>query len=666
METIAAADYPALSFVADPDISPGGERVAFVRRTARDAGTTEATVYVAPVGGGEPRQFTATAGEDAAPRWSPAGDRLAFVSDRGDRERPQLWVMPADGGEARRATGVAGGVGAFAWRPDGSGLAFVQSVTEAEREAGHDLAADPDYEREAPDPRVVDRTVSRTAESDADGARDQVYLVDLGDGVVERLTDGGPDAGCPAFGDADTLFYTVEAGAEPDDSAAVDVRARDLAADETETVLEATGRNVELAATDDRLAYTHTPSGRTTLGQTEIDVYDRTTGEIATVTADLDRTVADLGLAFHPDDALYFATPEPRGVALRRVTEGVETVLGGRRHVEGFSVGADAVAVTQSEWDYPGDVFAATPAGAEEARLTRVNADYLDGRAVREPERVTVESAGHETEGWVLTPPDIEPDREYPLAVLVHGGPHSVRSAGGSMWHEVQTLAARGYVVFWCNPRGSVGRGAAFARAAEGDWGAVAAADVLAGADRVAERPSVDPDAQFVAGGGFGAFVAAWLVGHTDRFRGVVARRGVYDLASFDGATDGADRLVEDEFGVTPRTAPGHPGEQSSAGPGAIETPTLILHGEDDDRAPVCNAELLYRALRKRGVDTRLVRYPREGHELPRRGEPGHVVDQLERTVRWFDGYSPHHDAPAPLARGDGGLSTGPDDTPDK
>jgi dipeptidyl aminopeptidase/acylaminoacyl peptidase len=669
MERVEATDYYDLSAVSDPEISPDGERVAYVVRTPGDAKSYRATVHLARLGGGEPRQLTADEGEDEAPRFGPGGERLVFASDRGDYDTAQLRLLPLDGGESRRVTAVPGAVSDVTWAPDGSRIAFTQSTTAAERETETDLDCDPDYEREPPDPRVVDRTVYRADGRYFDGTRRHVYVLDLERECVERITDGERDVGAPAWGDGDTLYWTVARGEDPDDSAVYGIEGHDLPTGETETLTRTTGWDPAIAATPaGRIAYVRVPETNLAMRQAEVDVYDRETGETATLTAGLDRTVGDLGIEWDPEgEWVYFLTPDEGSVVLRRADrECVETVLGGDRHVDGFAVGRDAVAVTHSEWDHPGDVVAATPGGAEEVRLTRVNADYLAGRAVREPEELRFESEGTVIQGWVLTPPDLDPDASYPLAVEVHGGPHATWSPAGTMWHEFQTLAARGYVVFWCNPRGSTGYGEDFATAIKGDWGAVTLRDVLAGADRVAQREYVDADAQFLTGGSFGGFLTGWAVGHTDRFRGAVAQRGVYHLASFYGTSD-AYRLVEWDFEATPWTDPVSLWEQSPmAYADEVETPTLLLHSEDDYRVPVSEAETFYRYLRKNGVETRLVRYPREGHELSRSGEPGHVVDRIERLCRWFDGYSPYHDAPPALERDPAAGLSGAGETDDE
>ncbi|WP_276279983.1 S9 family peptidase [Halorussus caseinilyticus] len=673
MDTIRASDYHDIVQVEDPRVSPDGERVAFVRKVPSGDDEYEATVYVVPVGGDEPRQFTVAEGVDSHPRWSPSGDRLAFVSTRGaDDDRSQLWVMPTDGGEARRVTDVAGGVSEVAWSPDGRRIAFVQQATAEDREEGRDLGlGGEEFDPEDPDPRVIDRLVYRAGERYFDGRRSHVYVADLGDDEVTRLTDGDYDHEQPEWADETTLYYGAHRTGDPDDNAVIDVAEYDLeVGEETETVTQTTGWSLTLAAAGDgRLAYTYTPEENATLRQTEIEVLDPETGEVTTPTESLDRTLSmSMPVQWGPNDEnIYFLTPDEGEFAVWRApgdaSSDPERVVGDGE-VGSATVGEDKIAFVRSEWDHPGDVFVSTLGGAETRRLTRINSEYLDDRAVCQPEEVRFEGGdGDEVQGWVLTPPDFEEGGEYPLAVEIHGGPHSMWTTSGTMWHEFQLLAARGYVVFWSNPRGSTGYGEQFmAEIGEGQWGPPAYEDVMAGVDEVASRDYVDEGDMFVTGGSYGGYMTTWVVGHTDRFSGAVSQRGVYDLNSFYGSTD-AFKLIEWDFDTTPSDDAPFLWEQSpTAYADEVDTPTLLIHSDDDYRVPVNNAEMLYLLYNKNGVETRLVRYPREGHELSRSGEPAHVVDRLERIVRWFDGYSDHHDAPTALERGDDGLSVGNDE----
>ena len=662
-----------------------------------------------------PRRLTLAEGVDAEPRWSPSGDRLAFTSTRGaDDDRQQLWILPMHGGEARQVTNVVGGVSEVAWSPDGDRIAFTQSVTSADREADRDLSVPDEYDPDDhPDPRVIDRTVYRSNQSYFDGRRSGVYVVDAdavvdgvadrpgtnGDAVdpeaasVRRLTDRDADFAAPEWGDSDTLYYTESVGDDPDDSYEIAIHAHDLVADTVERVHTTTGWGASLAATPDgRVAFTHTDPDQASMNQRDLHVLDRGDDEVRSLTDDLDRGLGyEASPQWGPDDGtLYFATPDEGQTALwsvpadgsappkRRFRRGA--IAGATVGKRGSSRGTDperdaatataapdpsgddvAVAVVLSEWDHPGDVFCFDAATDETVRLTELNEALLADRHVGEPDPIRFDSDGVEIQGWVLTPPAFDPDEEYPLVVEIHGGPHAMWTTSGTMWHEFQTLAARGYVVFWSNPRGSSGYGESFLQAIERDWGDVTLRDVEAGVDTVIEQFPIDEENLFVTGGSFGGFMTAWTVGRSDRFRAAVAQRGVYDLTGFYGSTDGAYKLVEGDFDTVPSAEPGWLWEQSpTAHADDVDTPTLLIHAEDDTRTPICTAELYHRILRKNGVDTRFVRYPREGHELSRSGEPAHIVDRIERIVRWFDGYSDHHDAPRALDRpDDDGLTAG-------
>jgi dipeptidyl aminopeptidase/acylaminoacyl peptidase len=666
---VAAPDFAELVQVEQPRVAPGGDHVAFVRTVPEDGESYESTVYLVSTGGGGPRRFTISEGVDSEPRFGPGGDRLAFVSTRGaDGDRPQLWVVPTDGGEGEQVTNVAGGVGDIAWNPDGTHIAFTQQASTAERDGEHDIDAE-GYEPAEPDPRVVDRTVFRSMERYFDGRRSHVYRLALADGSVDRLTGGDRDFTTPTWGDGETLYYAKSVGEpDPDDSLAYEIVAHDLADGTAETVHEATGWGQQLAATaDGRVAHTVTDPDQATLQQTELAVLDVETGAVSRPTANLDRTLSyDTVPQWGPDtERLYFTTPDEGAVALWAVPwdgdgrNAERVVREDWTSIDGAHVGEDLVAVVQSEWDHPGDLFATSHEGTERRRLTSVNGDYLDDRAVSRPEELRYEpgKAGpgdrpEQLQGWLLTPPDFDPEKQYPLVVEIHGGPHAMWTTSGTMWHEFQTLAARGYVVFWSNPRGSAGYGETFMTAIERNWGEVTASDVLAGVETAVDRAYVDEDQLFVTGGSFGGFATAWMVGTTDRFKAAVSQRGVYDLAGFYGSTDGAYKLVEGDFDTTPWAEPEFLRERSPAGHAQdVTTPTLLLHSEDDYRTPVCTAELFHRILRKHGVDTRLVRYPDEGHELSRSGQPDHIVDRLERIARWFDGYSESHEVPTPLDR---------------
>ena len=208
-----------------------------------------------------------------------------------------------------------------------------------------------------------------------------------------------------------------------------------------------------------------------------------------------------------------------------------------------------------------------------------------------------------------------------------------------SMWHEWQVAAARGYLVFFCNPRGSEGYGESWRDAIHANWGIADAPDIHAGIDALIARGGVDPARIGVTGGSYGGYMTAWLIAHSDRFACAVAARGVYNLMTEHGTSD-AHELIEYEFDGFPWEMHEKLWQHSPiAHAHKITTPLRILHSELDFRVPISEAEQLFSILRRRKQIVELVRYPREGHELTRSGEPRHRADHMERTLEWFDRY---------------------------
>jgi dipeptidyl aminopeptidase/acylaminoacyl peptidase len=696
MERIQASDYHDIAKPGDVRLSPDGEQVAFVRQVPDDDESYESTIYLtASDGSDDPRQFTVSEGSDSQLRWSPGGDRLAFVSNRGkDDDRPQLWLLPVDGGEARQVTEVPAGVQSISWSPDGTRIAFTQSTTADEREddLDVDISDEEEYERETPDPRVVDRTVYRTAQNYFDGARSHVYVAHVGDGLpgvddvtVERITDGDVDHDSPVWGDTATLYYAAsDVGDDPDDSNRYSIYAYDTDDESAENVHESSGWGSGLAANETgQVAFLYSEEEQASIQPTELKVLDVESGEVSWVTEGLDRGLGyEAAPQWTPDgDRVVFSTPDEGKTSVWSAPGDASEAP--RRLVRPGSVsaghvGTDRFAFAMSEWDHPGDVFVCPRETADEpgldggegavrddcVRLSELNDSYLEEVSVQEPEELHFDSEQGEVHGWTITPEGFEAGDSYPLAVEIHGGPHAMWTTSGTMWHEFQTLAARGYVVFWSNPRGSTGYGKEYMQAIERDWGDATLTDVMAGVDLLCDRDYVDEDDVHVTGGSFGGYMTSWAVGQTDFFRSAVSQRGVYDFTGFYGSTDGAYKLVEGDYDTTPWDEPEFLWEQSPTGHAhKVDTPTLLIHSDDDYRTPVCTAELWHRMLRKQGTDTRFVRYPREGHELSRSGEPGHVVDRIERSARWFDGYSEYQDAERALDRDrNDGLSAGEDD----
>jgi dipeptidyl aminopeptidase/acylaminoacyl peptidase len=688
-----ADDLYQLGWIEDPRVSPDGRMVAYVRVTVdRARNRYRRAIWLVPAAGGAPRRLTSGLKSDTTPRWRSDGRLLAFVSDRED-DTPQIYTIALGGGEARRLTRLRHGATEPAWAPHGGRIAFLGRANEQERAAEDrgDQPAMPEDEWEIRqlkmrqdheealrfDPRVLTRLPYRGGTSFYDDRRNQIYLVDFAEegedgaepATPRRLTDGDFHHGAPVWmPGGDAILTTATRDLEADSIFAyydvLRIPVPDSGRDEPIRLTEAGFSYFDPTPSPDGrlIALRRLPDDRPLAAGARIAVMPAAGGTPRDLTAEADLSVERFhwqpggeGLLFaagwrgaqevyqvalphkemggHGDDEDLHLAVSPSPCLLVSPAP--------NRFVEAFDVGPDGgVAMVVGSAANPCELYMRSPDGAE-IQLTRINTALLAQRAVAPIEElVYVASDGCEVQGWAIRPPDYDPARQYPLAVHIHGGPHVMWGPGfRSMWHEWQVAAARGYVVFFCNPRGSEGYGERWRDAIHASWGTSDAPDILAGVDAMIARGGVDPARVAVTGGSYGGYMTVWLIAHSDRFRCAVAARGVYNLIS-EHSTSDAHELIELEFD-------GYPWQRHEllwahsplAHAHKIRTPLRILHSERDYRVPISEAEQLFASLRRRKQVVELVRYPREGHELTRAGEPRHRADHMERTLEWFDRY---------------------------
>jgi dipeptidyl aminopeptidase/acylaminoacyl peptidase len=668
--SITIDDLYALDWIEDVQISPDGQLVAYVRVSVDRANNRyRRAIYLAPTAGGTPRRFTAGTRQDRQPRWSPDGAALAFVSTRDD-ERGQIYLIARDGGEARQITALPNGASDPVWHPDGTQLACLSLVNEAERQAEADptpAPADAWEQRRAAearkhadelrnDPMVVTKLPYRSGTSFFDDRRRHIYLLDLPaadapPARARRITDGDLHYAPPAWmPDGSALLTTATRDPEADSLFAYYDVLRVPLDGGSPTALTSAGFSYfdPRPSPDGRqIAFLRLHEDRLLAEGTRVAIIPATGGEPHDLTAHTDLNVEQFhwqpdgnGVLFSAGwhgDAHVYAIGLPGTPTYR---DG-ETLVGGRRIVSDFAVSRDGtIAFVAGSDSDPCNLFVRTPDG-NERQLTNLNAELLATRisAPIEELRYTAPD-GQTVQGWCLYPPNFDPTQRYPLAVHIHGGPHTMWGPGfRSMWHEWQANAAAGYIVFFCNPRGSDGYGEAWRHAIFGAWGEADMGDILAGVEQMIAHGHVDPTRIAVTGGSYGGYMTTWLISHDDRFCCAVAARGVYNLISHHSTSD-AHELIEMEFGGFPWELHEELWDHSPlAHAHKINTPLLLLHAERDFRVPISEAEQLFAFLRRQKKVVELVRYPREGHELTRTGEPNHRADHMRRTLAWFDRY---------------------------
>ncbi len=655
---ITPEDFHDLRQVGDAQISPDGERVAYVMTEPdRVKNSYRNSIWIVAAGVGEPSRLTqGCVRGDTSPRWSPDGARLAFLSDRGGKN--QIHVIELAGGEARAVTGMAGGVNEFTWRPDGAGFFFVSRVRADE--VGAEGAAEPPPlpeaekklederrrldEEKRTDPRVIRRLVYRAGNTYWDERRAHIYHVPLEGGRATRWTEGEFDHELPSCLPGASGFITASNRTGEEDlnfEAKIWRVDSPLGVPAPLTEGPDPDSHARVSPCGRWIAFLRVGARELASNLTRLFVMPATGGAPRELAGALDRTVADF--AFSPDGNSIFALVPSEGdcgIVRFQVESGAhERVSFDRRFVHAFSVSRETLAFAATEPDSPSDIHVAPASGGAATRRTKVHSKWLSGKRWSRPEEIRVKSAdGTEIQGWYYPPAEGSAPGKHPLLLNIHGGPHVMWSHSfPSMWHEFQVFASNGYGVLAMNPRGSDGYGEAFTKGNLGSWGEADQPDLEAALDHVLANHPVDPARVYITGGSYGGFMTAWMISHSDRFRAAVAQRGVYHLLSFSGATD-IPWFIEMEFGSDPWDAPEKvwPFSPLKHAPN-IRIPLLLLHSDCDFRAPIINAEELFVRLKMLRREVVLVRYPREGHELSRSGEPAHRVDRLQRIFGWME-----------------------------
>jgi len=315
----------------------------------------------------------------------------------------------------------------------------------------------------------------------------------------------------------------------------------------------------------------------------------------------------------------------------------------GKCHVKGFSVNGrtNRVVLIHADLDNPGEIVVCPTQYDGEMRSVRcsdLNKFLHLERTLGHTREVMIKSFDDtEVQGWLVTPPDFKPNRKYPAILEIHGGPRV--QYGHTFFHEMQYLAAKGYVVLYTNPRGGAGRGETWAEAIHGGWGDLDHKDLMAAADFLEKQPCVNPKKIGVTGGSYGGYMTNWIIGHTDRFAAAVTQRSVVNLKTFVGTSDTGWMLAR-EFKGYPWT-----NEESYEKCSPItylkdvRTPVLIIHSESDLRCSIEQAEQMFVMLKVLKRKVEMVRFPGEPHSLSRHGRPDRRIARLEWIDKWFRKY---------------------------
>ena len=674
---ITEKDLLKFTWIADPQISPDGATVAFVRVTVNEKDNRyETSIFAVPAGGGAaPRRLTSGT-RDTTPRWAPDGKRLVFVralEKEGKPQPPQIYLLQMDGGEARAITEGASGAGNPVWSPDGQQIAFTRETGPAAPEHKSDV-------------EVVTRAVYRAngnpgyVDNDHHG---HVFTVSVpGSDLVtsasrgltpttppRQITDGEFDENGPQWSpDGATIYFTSTRVPEPYVNELGDeiyvVPAAGGAITKVAAIEGSIG-NLSVSPDGKRIAFVGTLRGNPIRSYSQPDLWvvdipgsdpvmianRGLTPTPKNLTASYDYDIssgiggdqaAPLGGNRKPivwskdQQSLIVVSAEHGSSNLKRVsiaTGAVEPISEGLHEVAAFSAtaGGATIAATLSTQTSIGDIFIGT------RQITRVNADLFDGIQQSEPEELWYKSFdGKNIQGWILKPPDFDPAKKYPLILEIHGGPHA--AYGNAYTHEFQWMAAKGYVVLFTNPRGSTSYGQDFGNVIQYHYPGDDYKDLMAGVDQLLKKGYVDANRLGVTGGSGGGLLTNWTITQTQRFKAAVAQR---DIADWYGFWFTADFTLFQPTWF--RKAPWEdPQDFAARSPithvANVTTPLMLVNSDADYRTPASDGgEMMFRALKYRKIPTVMVRFPRETHELSRSGEPQHRVERLQHIVGWMD-----------------------------
>ena len=644
---ITPEDYFSFQFVSDPQLSPDDKVVAYELITIdQKKNRRESSIWlIATDGSSAPRRLSAEGFTSRAPRWSPDGKTLAILSTRnsdvavGESAKSQIYLLPmTGGGEGIALTKLKNGVESYQWAPDGSRMVVVSATGPLDDIAPADRKSD-----------VRHYTHIQYKYNDTgwyDDKRRHLWVVNVDGGASNQITDGQDwnDADPQWSPDSTRIaFVSNRTGKLFDENHNTDVWVIPAAGGSLTKISdhEFEDENPRWSPDGKQILFT----GKTAYHQYfKLYVTDSSgNSHSQLVLKDLDVIPTELHWP-GTSSVLFVALIKGETQIFRGDLSGqnsLSAVTSGPRGVHGMDVNQSAgtIVYLANDFQHLDDLYVANLDGTGERKLTHLNDALWTQLELQPVERLPFKSTdGWAIDGFFVKPLGWQPRKKYPLVLVIHGGPRDM--FGVAWYHEFQVYAAKGWAVFFCNPRGSLGYGEKFERGEINNWGVMDYQDLMAGVDAaLKQNPWVDTSNLGVTGGSYGGYMTNWTISHTNRFKAAVTLRATSNFVSVDGTRDGAYGHEEYFKGVLFDAFDQYWEASPLKHARDVHTPTLILHSDQDYRMPIEQGEQWFRALQHFGVPSELVLFPRENHNLTRTGEPKHLVESLRWQTYWFDRY---------------------------
>ncbi len=645
-------DLFSLEWAADPQMRPDGGAVAYVR-ASYDVMTDapRRSIWLVNPATGQQSPLIAGVAGNGSPRWSPDGRRLAYVSTS-EEGRPQLFVRWMDSGASARVTSLPDAPGSIAWSPDGRYLAFTLFEPDEGLALGKPLSK-PEGAKWAEPLTIIDQMTYR-----ADGAGylkpgyNHIWVVAADGGAPRQLTFGAFDEGGQLSWGADSRSIVFSSSRDKDwkrEPQESDIFSVDVASGTVSQLTHRKGPDIEAVVSPDgkSIAYTGFDDHFRGYENQRLYVMNRDGSNVRMLTGSFDRSVQ--GPQWAGDSRSVYVAYVDHGVTkVARVDLGgkIDTVASGlagghldRPYSGGeFSVARNGlIAATVGDAQSPQEL--AIGGKGELRRVTRLNDDLFLGKTLARVEALPVSSSFDKRaiDAWIVTPPNFDPNKKYPLILEIHGGPFA---SYGPLWSDDDQLyAAAGYVVVYCNPRGSTSYGDEFANQIDRAYPGHDYDDLMSVVDTAIAKDFVDANNLFVTGGSGGGVLSSWIIGNTDRFKAAAVQKPVINWSSFVLTSDNPGFFYRYWFSSPPWEDPEAYWKRSPLSlVGKVKTPALVIVGDEDYRTPVSESEQYYEALQIRGVPTALVKVPGASHDSIA-ARPSQSAAKTLAILAWFDKY---------------------------
>ncbi len=638
-----------LEYVSDPQISPDGQQVVYVRHFS-DVMTDQqhSNLWLVDFEGKQSRPLTTGNYSDGSPSWSHDGNKIIFRSNRSGK--PQLHLLWPDSRESLQLTNTAHPPGAFAWSHDDTQIAFSMFVSHKRKPVINMPAKPEGAEWNAPPIYIDDLNYRRDGIGYLPQGHRQLFVLPVVGGTPRQLTVANYDHNSPVWSDDDQALLFVANHHQDRDYNPLnsEIHRLEIATRELTTLTDRAGPDTAPTPSPDgkQIAYLGFDDQYKGYQNSRLYLMQADGNDVRLLSAGFERAIGGIqwdgrgrGLYFQYTDQGhdYIGYIDLSGNT-RKVTGGLGGLSLGRPYnASTFSVsGNGRYAYTQADATHPADL--AVGRDGDDLRLTHLNDDLFGHKHLGEVEEIRFQSSfdSLDLQGWIIKPPGFSADREYPLLLEIHGGPFA--SYGNVFSTELQLFAAAGYVVFYMNPRGSSGYGEAFGNQIDKNYPSQDYDDLMSGVDAVIEHGYIDTEQLFVTGGSGGGVLSSWIIGKTDRFAAAVVAKPVINWMSWLLTADLPAFAANYWFEKLPWEDPQTYFDRSPLSlVGNVSTPTMLLTGEQDHRTPIPESEQYYTALKLNKVDTALVRIPGASHGIANR--PSNLVAKVAAILSWFDRY---------------------------